>query len=115
MRWKESGRYDGPAPTTSVIRFCDRSLVSAGLAVFACLAAVFAAFLPEGGHPPLSDYVAAIAIPIAWLFAVAGVAFAVSSRHSVSRPRYRLALVANIGAVLAGIAIWFVWPLLRSP
>lgn len=90
------------------------SLIAAGLAILACLAALLAAFLPSSGHPPLSDYVAVIAVPIAWVLALFGIGLAVVSRRTVDRGRYRLALAGNIAALVAGSAIWVLWPLLRA-
>lgn len=90
------------------------ALTAAALALLACLAAVVAAFLPTRGHPPLSDYVAAIAVPIAWIFALLGLSSAIVSRRSVEKSRYLLALAGNIAAIAAGCGIWFLWPLLRA-
>jgi hypothetical protein len=90
------------------------SLAAAGLAILACLAAVLAAFLPASGHPPLSDYVGAIAVPIAWILALFGVGSAIASRRHAERGHYVLALGANIVALVAGAAIWLLWPLLRA-
>jgi len=90
------------------------SLTAAGLAILACLAAIAAAFLPARGHPPLSDYVGAIAVLVAWVLSLFGVTFAVVSRRSVDKARYMLALAGNIAALVVSSAIWFLWSLLRS-
>jgi len=86
---------------------------TAGLALLACLTAVAAALLPSRGHPPLSDYIGVVAVPAAWVLALVGVGAAVVSRRSVSRGRYLLALAVNIAALVAGCAVWLLWPLLR--
>ncbi|MDX1389490.1 MAG: hypothetical protein R3344_09895 [Acidobacteriota bacterium] len=90
------------------------SLTAAGLAILACLTAVVAAFLPPRGHPPLSDYIGAIAVPVAWVLAIIGLGSAIASRRSVDRGRYLLALTANIAALASGCAVWFLWSFLRA-
>jgi len=101
-------------PDARLIYSSQFSLTAAGLAIFACLAAVLAAFLPPSGHPPFSDYVGAIAVPTAWVLALFGVGLAIVSRRFVDRGRYLLALLGNIAALVAGSAIWFLWPFLRA-
>jgi len=91
-----------------------RSFTAAGLAILACLAAIAATFLPPRGHPPLSDYIGAFAVPIAWLVALFGIASAIACRRSVDRRRTVLALAGNVAAIVLGAAIWLLWPLLRA-
>jgi hypothetical protein len=70
--------------------------------------------LVPGGHPPLSFYVGAFAIPVAWLLALAGIALAIGSGRSVPGHRYRLALAANVAVIVLGGLIWLFWPWFAS-
>src|SRR5690606_10759098 len=90
------------------------SLIAAALAVAACSIAGVAAFLPARGHPPLYGYVVAIAMPVAWVIALFGLASAIAARHSADRRSYLLALACNLAALAAGGAIWLLWPFVRA-
>ena len=91
------------------------SLALAALAFTACLITVLVArLMPDGGHPPLSFYVGAFAIPLAWLFSLLGIALAIASRRSVPVPRYRLALGGNLLIIVLGGLIWVFWPWFAS-
>lgn len=87
------------------------SVVLAALAFTACLITVLVArLMPGGGHPPLSFYVGAFAIPLAWFLSLLGIALAFASRRSVPAPRYRLALGGNLVIIVLGGLIWLFWP-----
>ena len=90
------------------------SFAAAALALLACLAAVAAARFFPGGHPPLSHYVGAIAVPVAWMLGLTGLAAAMVSRRSVTRVRFLLALAGNLGALVAGVGIWCLWPFIHA-
>lgn len=90
------------------------SLASAALALLTCVATVLVALFLPGGHPPLSHYVGAIAVPFAWLLALLGLTAAIVSRRSVLPSRYLLALACNLAALVAGLGIWFFWPFLAA-
>lgn len=77
------------------------------LALFAFLATAFVALFFPGGHPPLSAYVGAIAVPVAWLLALVGLGLGMASRRIVPRKRFVLGLVCNISALLGGFGLWF--------
>jgi hypothetical protein len=86
------------------------AFAAAALALATCAAVVVVARVLPGGHPPLSHYVGAIGVPLAWLLALLGLASAVASRASVSRSRYVLTLAGNLTALAGGIGIWLFWP-----
>jgi len=88
--------------------------VAAVLANLAWGVACVAARIPTQGHPPLSDYVAAAAVPLAWILAALGLASAAFARSDTNERRRRLAIAANVVAILAAGAVWLCWPMLRA-
>jgi hypothetical protein len=95
-------------------RLAQASLGAAAFALLCCLAAFVAAFLPASGHPPLSDYIGVVAVPLAWMFALFGLGSAIAGRRALPRARYSLAVAWNVAALVAGAGIWLLWPYLRS-
>jgi hypothetical protein len=90
------------------------SYLAAVVASLACVVTLLAALFLAGGHPPVADYVGVIAVPLAWLIALCGLALALSSRRVAARRGFLLAVALNIAAICAGFGIWILWPVLRG-